>query len=385
MKKKKAKSSMTRSKSPPQAVCNTFPALAITSPGPTSPASNNPITVTLIPTFLSPFQVIDAFIGHNVAQIDHAGALSRLEDLPTIQWDQSCQTDALSFLDIWNQEDEELQESQSLSPCHDTALEISDKMILPSPHPDHVPAWKRRLMFHFSSNIAGEMIAVDGPHNGWRHLVLPVADRDELVMDASAIDAMGGDAALGSGGMAEFLIRQVRKFKVYAAPLLTEHNGIDIISSEAEVSKMFECLNHCLKYNPQHSHSLGIVLELVQQACEIYLSQVALNSETQSTPQIRARRVKESIRRVQRFIDTFEAFPEDAPGKQVLVWATFIAALDCRLADHKEWFSAFLLKHYARNGFQNTSLGVEALRKVWSRKPEQRWSTVVAESKVFIM
>ncbi|KAL6915308.1 hypothetical protein FSST1_006803 [Fusarium sambucinum] len=460
MKKKKAKSSITRSKSPPQAVCNTFPALAITSPGPTSPASNNPITVTLIPTFLSPFQVVDAFIGHNVAQIDHAGALSRLEDLPTIQWDQSCQTDALSFLDIWNQEDEELQESQSLSLCHDTALEISDKMILPSPHPDHVPAWKRRLMFHFSSNIAGEMIAVDGPHNGWRHLVLPVADRDELVMDAvlavslfhcpnvlqyiplserpnrdfysraikglqlrsqlhdcdqhsiiltilllltavmvngssdfpilfgllqSAIDAMGGDAALGSGGMAEFLIRQVRKFKVYAAPLLTEHNGIDIISSEAEVSKMFECLNHCLKYNPQHSHSLGIVLELVQQACEIYLSQVALNSETQSTPQIRARRVKESIRRVQRFIDTFEAFPEDAPGKQVLVWATFIAALDCRLADHKEWFSAFLLKHYARNGFQNTSLGLEALRKVWSRKPEERWSTVVAESKVFIM
>lgn len=28
------------------------------------------------------------------------------------------------------------------------------------------------------------MVAIDGPHNGWRHLVLPIAESDELVMDA---------------------------------------------------------------------------------------------------------------------------------------------------------------------------------------------------------
>lgn len=140
-----------------------------------------------------------------------------------------------------------------------------------------------------SDNIASEMIAVDGPHNGWRHLMLPIAETDELVMDAvlavslfhssrilqndlaidqikhdhygraiqglqkrsqlrdcdrpnqqsilitilllltavmvngssdfpilfsmlqSAIDVLGGEAELGSGDIAEFVVRQVRK------------------------------------------------------------------------------------------------------------------------------------------------------------------------------
>lgn len=35
-----------------------------------------------------------------------------------------------------------------------------------------------------SENIASEMVAIDGLHNGWRHLVLPIAHTDDLVMDA---------------------------------------------------------------------------------------------------------------------------------------------------------------------------------------------------------
>uniref|UniRef100_A0A0D2XU81 Uncharacterized protein n=1 Tax=Fusarium oxysporum (strain Fo5176) TaxID=660025 RepID=A0A0D2XU81_FUSOF len=278
-----------------------------------------------------------------------------------------------------------------------------------------------------SENIAGEMIACDGPHNGWRRFVLPMADRDELVMDAvlavslfhgpqaphdqpatdrpeqdhyaraiqglqkrsqlgdcdradqhsilltilllltavmvngssdfpilfnmlqSAIDAIGGDMGLGSGGIAEFLVRQIRKLKVYAAPLLSEDAGINIISSEAEVDKMFECLNHCVQNNPQHSKSLELVPGLVRQACEIYLNQVAFDSHTPVTPQVRARRVVESIRRVQRFIDTFEAFPENAPGKQ------------------------------------NLTMGLGTLRKIWARKPDERWTVLLPQPKIFVM
>ncbi|KAH7154665.1 hypothetical protein DER46DRAFT_628499 [Fusarium sp. MPI-SDFR-AT-0072] len=314
-----------------------------------------------------------------------------------------------------------------------------------------------------SENIAGEMIAIDGPHNGWRHLVLPIADHDELVMDAvlavslfhkpeilqdislavrpeeeyyaraihglqersqlrdynqltrhsiilailllltavmvngssdfpilfgmlqSAIDAIGGDMELGSGGTAEFLSRQIRKIKVYAAPLLSEQTGIDIISSETEVNKMFECFHHCMENSPQHYHSLELVPVLVRQACDIYLNQVVFNTRTQSTPQIRARRVIESIRRVQRFIDTFEALPENGPGKQVLIWACFIAALDCRLADHKEFFSEFFLKNYARSGFKNLTLGLDALHKLWALESEDRWGLLLPEPKVFVM
>lgn len=35
-----------------------------------------------------------------------------------------------------------------------------------------------------SNHIAYEMVAIDGKHNGYRHLVLPLARADELVMNA---------------------------------------------------------------------------------------------------------------------------------------------------------------------------------------------------------
>ncbi|KAF4972761.1 hypothetical protein FSARC_731 [Fusarium sarcochroum] len=421
------------------------------------PNAGNPVITPTESSSPSPLLFIHELVETNTFQFDDVDvsrspdrAPNVFDDLPIV-WDTSCEEDNFPFLNIENQQNTWLEVGETLPPC-DEEPSVSDvALILPSPHPDHVPAWKRRLMLNFSDKIAGEMIAADGPHNGWRHLVLPIADRDELVMDAvlavslfhspkilldipptdrpeqdhyaraiqglqkrsqlrdcdqftrhsiiltilllltavmvngssdfpilfgmlqSAIDAIGGDTELGSGGMADFLVRQVRKLKVYAAPLLSEDTGINVISSEAEVDKMFECLHHCQENNPQYSHSLGMVPDLVRQACEIYLNQVAFDSRAQSTPQVRARRVIESIRRVQHFVDTFEAFPENAPGKQVLVWACFVAASDCRLADHKEWFSNFFLSNYARSGFKNLTLGLDALRKVWARKPEERW------------
>lgn len=35
-----------------------------------------------------------------------------------------------------------------------------------------------------SNNIAPEMVVVDGCYNGWRHIVLPVAWYDDMIMDA---------------------------------------------------------------------------------------------------------------------------------------------------------------------------------------------------------
>ncbi|RKK76239.1 hypothetical protein BFJ69_g7125 [Fusarium oxysporum] len=423
-------------------------------------AEQNPATTPQETSPFSPLQLV---------QIDQADpfqasdrALQVCYDLP-ILWDSSDGYDAFSSPDMESHPVNLFDTGNIFPPFGDGSFTPNGALILPPPHPDHVPAWKRRLLLHFSENIAGEMIACDGPHNGWRRFVLPMADRDELVMDAvlavslfhrpqaphdqpatdrpeqdhyaraiqglqkrsqlgdcgrpdqhsilltilllltavmvngssdfpilfnmlqSAIDAIGGDMGLGSGGIAEFLVRQIRKLKVYAAPLLSEDAGINIISSEAEVDKMFECLNHCVQNNPQHSKSLELVPGLVRQACEIYLNQVAFDSHTPVTPQVRARRVVESIRRVQRFIDTFEAFPENAPGKQVLIWACFVAASDCRLAEHKEFFSNFFLDNYARSKFKNLTMGLGTLRKIWARKPDERWTVLLPQPKIFVM
>ncbi|KAF5976385.1 acriflavine sensitivity control protein acr-2 [Fusarium bulbicola] len=273
---KKTKPPVVRSKSTTRSASNGVENNYDNGQGPTTTSPNfNP---------LPPFPSTHTITEHTVSLIGFAGtAPPVIQPLAasTIVWGSSCESDGLSFRGIWNQE-----EVQRSSPCEDEIFTPNNALILPSPLPDHVPAWKRCLMLHFSSNIACEMIAVDGPHNGWRYLVLPVADRDELVMDAvlavslfhrpnilqhiplsnrpsrdfyarairglqsrsqlyncdqhsvivtilllltavmvngssdfpilfgmlqSAIEAMGGDATLGSGEMAEFLIRQVRK------------------------------------------------------------------------------------------------------------------------------------------------------------------------------
>lgn len=43
---------------------------------------------------------------------------------------------------------------------------------------------KLTLLRPVSEDIAKDMVAFDGPQNGWRHLILPLAHSDELVMDA---------------------------------------------------------------------------------------------------------------------------------------------------------------------------------------------------------
>ncbi|CAG9942833.1 unnamed protein product [Clonostachys rosea f. rosea IK726] len=64
---------------------------------------------------------------------------------------------------------------------------------------DDVPSWKKALLMHYSEHIASEMLAIDGSHNGWRYIVLPLAHTDNLVMEAVlAVSAFHRDAKKSS-------------------------------------------------------------------------------------------------------------------------------------------------------------------------------------------
>lgn len=90
---------------------------------------------------------------------------------------------------------------------------------------DDVPSWKKALLMHCefigesrchgsarptrerlthlsrqdSEHIASEMLAIDGSHNGWRYIVLPLAHTDNLVMEAVlAVSAFHRDAKKSS-------------------------------------------------------------------------------------------------------------------------------------------------------------------------------------------
>ena len=70
----------------------------------------------------------------------------------------------------------------------------------------------------------------------------------------------------------------------------------------------------------------------------------------------------------------------------MLIWATFIAAADCVLDEHKAYFEALFLKYYARSGFANILTGLQQLRKIWASKSEtNRWTCLLPVANVFIM
>ncbi|CAH0056918.1 unnamed protein product [Clonostachys solani] len=337
---------------------------------------------------------------------------------------------------------------------------------IPWPIPSNIPSWKTQLFQLFSQHISYEMVAVDGLHNGWRHLILPFAQHDELVMNAvltvsafhfrlnvlgsdqyrfgsspqcipdpnelykhvicglkqqhqldtcnidkkhsvlmtilvlivgtmvtgrsdfpflfrmleSALQAVGGDGVLGSSDAAAFILSQVNKLRVYSAPLLNEETALQVISSPTNAAQLLNSLSHKLSFNPESAVVLSFVNDLVQQALDIYLHQFFFVGSTPTETD-----VANSIARVQHFKETLEAYPAGAPGEQVLIWASFVAASGSQTEEHMEFFENVFLRHYARNGFGNIRRALEYLRKVWAREPGMRWTSLLADAKFLVM
>ncbi|WXC57969.1 hypothetical protein SNK03_003870 [Fusarium graminearum] len=344
---------------------------------------------------------------------------------------------------------------------------------------DSTPSWKRNLYLTFSKCISTEMVAIDGVHNDWRHLLLPLAQQDELVMNAvltvsafhfhinklenrliqskqqysafgnnscdsyvpdphlllsrtlqglrkrqelhsrdqttqhsvlitllllmtsdlvtggsdfpmllrmleSALDAIGGKEGLGTGILAGFIMRELYKIRVYAAPHLGEEMGLEMISSQARTDQLFGCLNHCLQLYPEHAPLFSQVADLVYQARDIYLQQVLSDQTTSFFDLDPVPTNPSSIARVQRFIETLGQIPHTSPIAHILIWTTFVAASDAQLDEHKTYFEDELRRHHARSGFGNLLKGIEALKRIWARKPGERWTTLLPLTKVLV-
>ena len=142
---------------------------------------------------------------------------------------------------------------------------------------------------------------------------------------------------------------------------------------------MFDCLNHTLLRSPEHPEVVKIIPCLVRQACAIYLSHARYEALGLALFDTIAMRVSDPIDRVQRFQDTLEAFPQDAPGEQVLIWAYFIAASDYILEERQALFEEILMRQYARSGFRNLEKGLNTLRKKWKRDLTERWTTMIPQ------
>ncbi|EQB43807.1 hypothetical protein CGLO_17512 [Colletotrichum gloeosporioides Cg-14] len=202
----------------------------------------------------------------------------------------------------------------------------------------------------------------------------------------SALEAIGGEDSLGEDELSRFIVRQVHKMRVYAAPLINEQWGITTLSTHQNITQAFECIRHCSQHQPEHYPITSLVMSLIQQSYDIYLDQarrdvLSVASVSDSFPHF-----AESVCRVQQFKETFESFPAGSPGKQVLIWATFVAASYSVLEEHKSFFREVFASFYKRSGFENLRKGMDQLERVWTRRAlGDRWISLLPQAKVFIM
>lgn len=147
---------------------------------------------------------------------------------------------------------------------------------------------------------------------------------------------------------------------------------------------MFDCLRYCLERQPTHSATVSMIPHIVRQACDIYLGQVR-HLEAHFSESMASVDIYESVNRLQCFKETLEVFPQGSPGEQVLIWASFMAASACLLEEHKVFFEQFFMRQYARSRFKNLERGLEALRKIWARSPEERWTALLPQARLFVM
>lgn len=172
--------------------------------------------------------------------------------------------------------------------------------------------------------------------------------------------------------------------RVYAAPLISEQDGLNVLSSASKWEVVFDCLRDCSKKQPNHTVAAAFIENIVYQARDIYLRQ-ASNDVICVEPEVLA---QESNLRLQRFKDTIESFPVQSPGKQVLVWALFIVASSCTQEEHKAYFEDILMENFSRSKFANLLKGLAQLRYIWSRRTDEcgvRWTHLLPQAQLFLM
>lgn len=162
------------------------------------------------------------------------------------------------------------------------------------------------------------------------------------------------------------------RFRVYAAPLLSEEAGVRSIVAHAQES--FDCLHYNGNLHPDHALTFYLNAYLRQQAYDIYLERATMGPHGTLDPN-----------KIEQFKETLVMFPEGSLGEHSLVWPTFIAASESLKDEHRLYFKQFLEKQYHRNGFLNLQQALKLLDKIWARSSYTNWPALLPEPRVFIM
>ncbi|KAH6643505.1 hypothetical protein C7974DRAFT_381681 [Boeremia exigua] len=186
------------------------------------------------------------------------------------------------------------------------------------------------------------------------------------------------DNILGTGSLGPFLCTQIEKFRGYAAPYLSRHQGLAILRLTTpirpSISKGWEEFTTCCELHPELHHVLSNVYDLSAQACEMYITRLRLGVRT-----------GDSTQPLLKFRATLESIPDHClVDSNTFVFSVFIAACESVTVKDQMYFSNVLHKKYERLGFANVLTALNYLQMYWDGQTSRDWVDLMTKYDVWI-
>ncbi|KPI43315.1 uncharacterized protein AB675_7154 [Cyphellophora attinorum] len=203
--------------------------------------------------------------------------------------------------------------------------------------------------------------------------------RAMLHLIETAITVIGSEEAISTDDLGTFIIRQVRKYRGYASPMLSQAQGISVLSQTTPQapsrSKGWEDFKSYYQIYSLTDRSLSIMYYLNALACDMYVHRAQRGCG--------GRGFHEQVELVRQHLDSL---PSNSLCEHALIWPTFIAALESDTPSHRDYFRRALQRHHVRNGFKNILVALEYLEGRWAEDGvEVDWTRSLPKLGAFVV
>ncbi|KIW05688.1 uncharacterized protein PV09_03550 [Verruconis gallopava] len=313
---------------------------------------------------------------------------------------------------------------------------------------DHLDAPTRELLSYFSLHVASKMAVIDQGFNGFRDLVLPLAEHDLLVRRAVLV-ASNQHLSLRTGGLikpckrlysevvqgliaqSHFISRAASQFETSLVAILLLLTTEMIIGGE-QFGVIYETLRRLLCAGAGRftfaDTDLGRFLKIqtsrFQLSAESLLNEVegalflssqaekclefldfclSLHPEHKDVISDLQNMIRQACRiyvhralanppaesmahLVEQFKRTAERIERKELGQHVLTWSYFVVAAESSNAEHRRYFVERINDLHRFTGFHNTIRGLRQLEGIWNMQSSTRWTALLGgPAQVLIM
>ena len=168
------------------------------------------------------------------------------------------------------------------------------------------------------------------------------------------------------------------RFRGFAAPFMSQEEGVAILSLtttiKPPVSKGWEEYLSCCKVRPDLDHTMSILYDLSQKACDVYISRINAGPDSPLLQNL-----------VDDFVRTMHSFPAGNPAEHALVWSVFLVAMESSDITQQAFLRSFLVRQQVSKRAGNIGKALEHLGARWERRAYKDWTRCLTSFEMFVV